>query len=78
MPGLVKAADVEAGAKHRPGLPCRIGRQHHHAHFGVEVHGVKVRQQSREVGIFQSVALGRAVQGDGGHTAFGVQNGNRG
>jgi hypothetical protein len=78
MPGLVKAADVEAGAKHRPGLPCRVGRQHHHAHLGVEVHNVKVRQQGREVTVFQPVALGRAVQGDGGDTTFDVKDRGRG
>jgi hypothetical protein len=37
-----------------------------------------VRQQGREVTVFQPVALGRAVQGDGGDTTFDVKDRGRG
>jgi hypothetical protein len=78
MPRLVKAAYVVTGAKHRSGLATRVGGQNQHTHLGVTVDSVKVGQQGLEVGVFQAVALGRSVQGDGGHTTLDLKDRGRG
>ena len=75
MTRLVKPGHVVACAKHGSALACGVGGQHHHAHIVLLVHRIKMRQQGLEVGVFQAVALGRAVQGEGGHATVDVQNG---
>ena len=78
MTGLVETTNVITRAKHRLGLTRRVGGQHQHTHIRLVVDAFKMRQQSLEVTVFQTIALGWTVQGDGGHAAFDVQNRGRG
>ena len=71
---FVKAADVKTRTEHRLGLACSVGGQHQHAHAGVALYSVKVFQQPLQVAVFKFVALGWAVQGDGGHAIRNLQD----
>ena len=70
---FVKAANVKACAKHRLGLAAGVGGEHQHPHAGVVFYRLKVFEQQLQVAVFEFVALGGAVEGDGGHAACNVQ-----
>ena len=78
MAVLVKAADVKTCTEHRLGLASGVGGQHQHAHAGVALYSVKVFQQPLQVAVFELVALGRAVEGDGGHARIDDEDGSAG
>ena len=71
---FAEATNVVAGTNNGFGLPCGVGRQDHHANLGILVHSSEVRQQSFQVVVFQPIALGRTVQGDGGDTVCNLQD----
>ena len=78
VPGLVKPTNVVTRTKHRLGLPGGVGREHQHAHAGIGLDQRQMGQQRREVAVFELVALGWAVEGDGGHAALDLQDGRTG